>query len=76
MATKKTSGSKKLVVQNLSRDELNAKAGELEKDLFRLRMERVTGQIKNPSGIWKSRKDLARLKTRLTQLDKASAAQK
>jgi large subunit ribosomal protein L29 len=54
-------------LKNLSKDELNSKVRELEETLFRDRMKRVTGQLENTSIVWKNRKDLARVKTLLTQ---------
>ena len=62
MATK----SMKLI-KNLSMDELKSKARELEATLFQLRMKKVTGQLSNVNEIWKSRKELARVKTLATQ---------
>lgn len=50
-------------MKNLSLDELKSKAHELEAALFQLRMKKVTGQLSNVNEIWKSRKDLARVKT-------------
>lgn len=54
-------------IKNLSVDELKSKARELEAVLFQLRMKKVTGQLSNMNEIWKSRKELARVKTLATQ---------
>jgi large subunit ribosomal protein L29 len=54
-------------IKNLSVDELKSKARELEAALFQLRMKKVTGQLSNVNEIWKSRKELARVKTLASQ---------
>lgn len=55
-------------VQQLSKNELEVKVRDTEALLFKSKMQKVTGQLKNTSSIWVARKTLARLKTRLTQL--------
>lgn len=55
-------------VQQLSKNELEVKVRDTEALLFKAKMQKVTGQLKNTSSIWVARKTLARLKTRLTQL--------
>ena len=60
--------SKKLeTVRNLSADELRARQGEIEANLFKLRMQLSTGQLSNVAAIWKARKELAQVKTVLNQ---------
>ena len=60
--------NKKLeTVRNLSADELRARQGEIEANLFKLRMQLTTGQLSNVAAIWKARKELARVKTVLNQ---------
>jgi large subunit ribosomal protein L29 len=54
---------KKKAVSSLSLEELRAKHVELETQLFKLRMQRATGQLANTSLIRMTRKDLARVKT-------------
>lgn len=56
-------------VQQLSKDELVNKIRETEANLFKARMQRTTGQLKDTSLLWRERKALARLKTRLTQVN-------
>ena len=58
-------------VQQLSRDEVLSKIRDTEAGLFSSRMQKATGQLKDTSSIWRSRKLLARLKTRLTQMSAA-----
>ena len=56
-------------IQQLSKDELSSKIRETEAALFKARMQRATGQLKDTSLLWRERKALARLKTRLTQVN-------
>ena len=55
-------------VQQLSRDELLSKVRDTEAQLFKAKIQKATGQLKNTGSVWVARKMLARLKTRLTQL--------
>lgn len=56
-------------IQQLSKDEIVTKIRETEASLFKARMQRATGQLKDTSLLWRERKNLARLKTRLTQVN-------
>lgn len=56
-------------IQQLSKDELASKIRDAEASLFKARMQRATGQLKDTSLLWRERKALARLKTRLTQVN-------
>ncbi len=58
-------------VQQLSKEEVLAKVRETEGLLFQSRMQKATGQLKNTGAVWLARKSLARLKTRLSQLQAA-----
>ena len=49
-------------IKSLTADELATKIRETESEVFKARMQRVTGQLKNTSSIWLMRKDLARMK--------------
>lgn len=53
-------------MRSLSQKELNQKLGEAQKSLFESRIKLVTGQLENTSLIWKTRKEIARLKTFLS----------
>lgn len=55
-------------VQQLSKDELLSKVRDTESLLFKAKMQKATGQLKDTGSVWVARKMLARLKTRLTQL--------
>jgi large subunit ribosomal protein L29 len=50
-------------LRDLSADEMQAKAKELQEELFNLRFQLATGQIENVSRIRTIRRDLARVKT-------------
>lgn len=63
----------KTPMNSLSLDELNTKAGELENQLFKLRMQKATGQLGNTSELRMARKELARVKTFQTSKQRASA---
>lgn len=49
-------------LKNLTKEELDTKLRELEKELFQAKMKRASGQLENWSSIWRMRKDLARMK--------------
>jgi large subunit ribosomal protein L29 len=53
--------------QDMSPEELNAKTSEFVEQLFKLRMQKATGQLGNTTLIRFARKDLARVKTVQTQ---------
>ncbi len=55
------------IVKSLSPKEMQLKVSEAQKALFENRIKLSTGQLENTSLIWKSRKEIARLKTFLTQ---------
>jgi large subunit ribosomal protein L29 len=59
------------VLKGLSKDELVAKERELRAGLFGARMKKVTGQLENVSELWQLRKNLARVITLQSQLQKA-----
>ena len=50
-------------IRDLSAQELEDRIGELEEELFRLRLQNQTGQLDNPLRIRMARMDLARCKT-------------
>jgi large subunit ribosomal protein L29 len=50
-------------LRDLSLDELQGKAKELQEELFNLRFQLATGQIENVSRIRTIRRDLARVRT-------------
>ena len=60
-------------LRELTRDELAQKENDLQAELFNLRFRLATGQLDNPMTIKAVRKDLARVKTVLRQLDMEQA---
>lgn len=55
------------VTGSLSSEELKTRGAELEAQLFKLRMQKATGQLANTALVRLARKDLARVKTFQTQ---------
>jgi len=55
-------------LKNLSMEELLKKERELKEELFNLRFQLATGQLVDTSKINSCKKDIARVKTRLTEL--------
>ena len=66
---------KKNQFSDLSAAELNDKVVELKKELFNLRFQSATGQLKNPQRIGECKKDIARIKTLLCERELAAAAE-
>ena len=60
-------------IASLSTTELESELLELRKEQFNLRMPRGTGQLANPSRFKSVRRDIARIKTRMTEIDRSSA---
>lgn len=50
-------------LRGLSADELHRKLGEIQKELFNLRFQQATLQLKRSSELRRVRKDMARMKT-------------
>lgn len=57
-------------IRDLSLDELQARERELDDQLFRMRIQKSMGQLEAPLKIRDLRRDLARVKTVLTQKQK------
>lgn len=55
--------------KELSYNELVAKRDELRKDLVDLRMKKVLGHLDNPMAIRNTKKNIARLNTRIHAID-------
>ena len=58
-------------VRKMSSAELETKLGDLKKDLFQLRLQHATNQLENPGKIAEVKKDIARVKTILRELQLA-----
>ncbi len=54
-------------LRDLSNEELLAKAADLKKELFNLRVQQAMGQIENPMRLRILRKDIAKTKTVLKE---------
>ena len=59
----------------LNEQELEEKYKHYKEELFNLRFQAVTGQLSNPSRISIVRRNIARVKTYLTRLEKVKIAQ-
>jgi large subunit ribosomal protein L29 len=57
-------------VRALSIDELKLKEEELRKELFNLRFRLATGEVENPMRIRAIRKDIARVLTVMTEMQR------
>lgn len=56
---------------SMSKEQLTEKVAELKKDLFTLRFQLATGQLQNTMQITVVKRDIARAKTVLRQLEQA-----
>lgn len=56
-------------IRELSKDELVAKLSDLKTEFFNLRFQLATGQLNNPSSIKNVKKDIARVKTILREME-------
>ncbi len=56
---------------SMSKEQLTEKVAELKKDLFTLRLQLATGQLQNTMQITAVKRDIARAKTVLRQLEQA-----
>ena len=54
-------------IREMTAEELNAKLGDLKKDLFNLRLQHATNQLDNPKKIADVKHDIARVKTVIRQ---------
>ena len=54
-------------LRGLSRDQLNAKVGEVKEELFGLRFQAATGQLESHGRLREARKDIARVYTVLQE---------
>ena len=54
-------------LRDLSSEELQAKATDMKKEVFNLRVQQAMGQIENPMRLRLLRKDIARTKTVLRE---------
>jgi large subunit ribosomal protein L29 len=57
-----------------SQEELNKTLDELLKEQFNLRMQESTGQLSRPSRVKEVRKDIARIKTLMNEMQSGDAS--
>jgi len=62
------------VLRDQSADELKNTLGTLEEQLFKLRFQKSTGQIEDPTKISQVRRDIARVQTVLNERQQESAS--
>ena len=60
-------------VKEMGKVELETELVELRKEQFNLRMQNSTGQITNPSRFKVIRREIARIKTRMNDINRAEA---
>ena len=58
-------------IRKMSAAELENKLGDLKKDLFQLRLQHATNQLENPVKIAEVKRDIARVKTVIRELELA-----
>ena len=58
-------------LRDKSIDELNARERDLNEQLFKLRFQRATGRIENPNKIREVKREIARIKTLLSERSRA-----
>lgn len=59
-------------IRKMTADEINSKIAEIKNELFELRMKQATGSLDKPHKINTLRKDVARLKTVLSEKNDGS----
>jgi len=60
-------------IKAMTADELKTKLDELHKSQFNMRFQKATGQMENTAEVRKVRREIARVKTALTALNKKAA---
>lgn len=58
-------------LRDKSSDELQTRERELSEQLFKLRFQRATGRMENPSKMRQVRREIARIKTLLSERSRA-----
>ena len=66
---KKNIEMKKKEIKKLSKEQSLKEFEKLKKDLFNIRFQKINGQIKSPSKISETKKNIARLKTLVVRKD-------
>ena len=55
-------------IREMNLDELQRKAGDLKEELFNLRFQHEIGQLENPQRMKQTKKDIARIKTIISEV--------
>ena len=58
-------------IREMSEAELNSELVRMKKDLFNLRFQHVTGQLENPIKMRETKRDIARVKTIIREIELA-----
>ena len=61
-------------VRKMTVEEINAKIAELKEELFNLKFQAALGNIENPARMNEIKKNIARMKTVLTEKEASSKA--
>ena len=61
-------------MREMTEAELNAELLKMKKDLFNLRFQHVTGQLENPVRMREVRRDIARVKTIMREVEQGRNA--
>ena len=56
---------KKKEIKKLTKEQALKEFEKLKKDLFNIRFQKINGQIKNPAKISETKRNIARLKTKI-----------
>ena len=67
---------KMLELRELTKDELQQKLLDLKEELFNLRFQQSMNRLENPMRIGELKKDVARIKTLLTQMERGNDGKK
>ena len=62
---------KKKEINKLTKNEIEKNIEKLKKDLFNFRFQKTNGQIKSPAKVNETKKSIARLKTKLGNIQNA-----
>jgi len=63
-------------IKNLNKSELKQKEATLNQEIFNLKFQKSTGQLGNTSMIGKTKKDLARVKTVLNEMESSDKGER
>jgi len=62
-------------IRALSAEEMLRKVDDLKQELFNLRFQHETGQLENPQKMKQTKRDIARVKTIIKQLESGKKAE-